>query len=267
ANTAAGGGAVGSTPMIGTPFSASLTHLFTTTEGAFTVRGFTEQTSSPAATSPTTASGGTIVCIPTPRSEPGFEAEVSSQEMVGSVALSPNLGVSTSSNPIIAAHSASVGIAEAGPAMVVDTDTSSAVAQLRMTFAWGTVVTQTPVKGYAALVAAIPSTDISSNSFSATTVGTLAAVNSAGTVLQTASLDLGTYPAPATPSTPGTIVFNPPVPVPNSGTASSGSGLICHSLPCGPVVSSPAGGNSPASTSPATVCPLVKSTTSTTSKG
>ncbi|MGH9122929.1 MAG: hypothetical protein ACRDYC_13465 [Acidimicrobiales bacterium] len=215
--------------MIASPLNITLTHLFTNTAGAFTVRGFSSKT-----TFYPPASGTTSSC-PTPLPTTSFQAEVSSPQMVGTVYLGAFPTSSTSTSAIVAALSEAIGIPEGGPAMVVDTNTSSAVATVRMTFTWGTVVSMAPVSGYAALVAAIPSTDISGNSFSGTTVGTLDALNAAGTVLQSVSLNLGSYPQP----TPIPLPYNQtPVSAPSGSSASSGSSsstIVC----CGGPILSP----------------------------
>lgn len=182
ASSEAPGGAVpAGEPSVALPQAAHFTRLFTRQANGIDIRAYL-------IASPMLLPGGTSACGSVGTL---FQAETSTPDMV-SVAPS-TFEVQPATSPIISDNATVVGVAEGDPVAVVDVQTTSAVAKVRMAFTGGARDEMKPVKGWSALAAPVPW--YQAVKAGQVTVGMLTALDSAGKSLSSVTV---VWPTPVT---------------------------------------------------------------------
>ena len=182
----ASSGAGSSSAIVGEP--RAFTRLFTRTGGTVTIRGFLTSLAQP-----TPAQNVIGACL---AGGPGFQAEVSTAGMVGTLSAWSEPAGTTGGRAIIATSGEVLGSAEGDPVAVVAVASSPEVARVRVEFAAGGSDEMAPVNGWAALAAVVPANQRSS-SVNETVIGTAQALGSSGQVLASAQVGTGLSPIPS----------------------------------------------------------------------
>jgi hypothetical protein len=191
--------------------------------GNVDVRGFTVSFRMPPVAQP---AAGCVV----PFAYPRLQAEVSTPNMVGTGISLPSETLSPPSGKLSSVYGQVLGVQEGDPVDVVTAYVGSGVAKVKMSFAaTGTTDEMAPVDGWVALVAEVSATAKQNDS----DLGSIQALNAAGTPSDTATVQIGYAGAP---TLPGCVC---PQPGMRSSTSTGVQGSTVYACASGGVVPAP----------------------------